>query len=82
MAPAELRFNNSVDGEGSFAGNVVFANQFSPGNSPAEVIFADQATLLTTATLEIELGGLIAKKVLKISLYLWFQLAIFHFLPS
>lgn len=54
-----ITFVDDVNGSGSYAGSIVFSDLFSPGNSPAEVVFADDVTFDSSSNLEIELGGLI-----------------------
>ena len=53
------RLAGPVRGAASFAGSgaVTFADLYAPGDSPAEVTFAGDFLLNSTATLEIELGG-------------------------
>ena len=51
-----LTFTDDVTGAGSYAGNVLFSDGFSPGNSPAAVSLENLA-FDSTATLQIELGG-------------------------
>ena len=53
-----ITFNNTVSGIGSFAGNILFNNIFSPGNSPGEVTVTGDVTLSDSAILQLELGGL------------------------
>jgi autotransporter-associated beta strand protein len=50
-------FTGSVSGAGSYSGNIQFNGAFSPGNSPAAVSFAGDATLANTALLVMEVGG-------------------------
>lgn len=53
----ELEFTGDVTGAGEFEGNVAFSATYSPGNSPAQVLFGGNARLADTATLVVELGG-------------------------
>ena len=55
-------FLGHVSGAGDFpgGGTVEFVDGFSPGASPAEVIFGGNVAFAMSATLEIELGGTIA----------------------
>jgi len=52
-----LTFTDDVDGAGSYTGNVLFSDGFSPGNSPAAVSLENVA-FDSSAELRIELGGL------------------------
>lgn len=52
-----IRFTGSVSGAGSYAGSVQFDGAFSPGNSPAAVSFAGDATFSNTSLLLLEIGG-------------------------
>jgi hypothetical protein len=54
-----LTFTDDVDGAGSYTGNVLFSDGFSPGNSPAAVSL-ENAAFDSSAELRIELGGLLA----------------------
>ncbi|MEX0611541.1 MAG: hypothetical protein WD229_05445, partial [Pirellulales bacterium] len=52
-----LTFTDDVDGAGSYTGNVLFSDGFSPGNSPSAVSLENVA-FDSSAELRIELGGL------------------------
>jgi T5SS/PEP-CTERM-associated repeat protein len=53
-----LAFQNDVDGDGSFAGNVAFAAAYGPGHSPASVSFGQGDVSFTAdATLTMEAFG-------------------------
>ncbi|MBA4107593.1 MAG: hypothetical protein C0485_17795 [Pirellula sp.] len=52
-----IAFSGTVSGAGSYAGSVQFDGAFSPGNSPAAVSFAGDATLANTSLLLMEIGG-------------------------
>jgi hypothetical protein len=52
-----LAFVDDVTGPGSFSGNILFSDGFSPGASPAAVAL-ENAVFDGTATLTMELGGL------------------------
>ena len=53
-------FYGNVNGAGSYSGpgTAYYLAGFSPGNSPASVSFGGNVTLGSSATLDIELGGL------------------------
>jgi hypothetical protein len=52
-----LAFVDDVTGAGSYAGNILFSDGFSPGASPAAVAL-ENAVFDASATLTMELGGL------------------------
>jgi hypothetical protein len=53
-----LTFLSGVNGDGNYSGNTRFQTSFAPGNSPALVTFAGNASFAADARLEMELGGL------------------------
>jgi autotransporter family porin len=53
-----LTFADAANGAGGYSGNIRFSGGFAPGNSPAAVTFAGNATFDATSLLEMELGGL------------------------
>lgn len=55
--PNLLKFTGAVNGSGGFAGNIEFDGSYSPGNSPASVAFAGNATFGASSQLKIDLGG-------------------------
>ncbi len=59
-APDEfLVFTSNVNGVGSYTGNIEFRGRFSPGLSPGQAGFEGSLTLGHTATLTVELGGVL-----------------------
>ena len=54
-----LTFSSKVTGAGDFEGNVLFANVFSPGNSPASVSL-ENVCFDATNVLKMEIGGITA----------------------
>lgn len=56
VAGRALTFTGDVNGIGSYTGNVVFSDGFSPGNSPANVSLQNM-TFDGTTDLMMELGG-------------------------
>jgi hypothetical protein len=54
-----LTLHGNVSGAGSYSGNVLFSDGFSPGNSPAAVNM-EHAAFDSSNTLTIELGGPLA----------------------
>lgn len=52
-----IRFTGFVSGAGSYAGSVQFDGVFSPGNSPAAISFAGDATLANSSLLLMEIAG-------------------------
>ena len=55
-------FLSHVSGAGNFigTGNVEFVDGFSPGNSPASILFGGDVTFAGSSALEIEVGGHVA----------------------
>ncbi len=66
-----VRFNDDVDGVGHYTGNVVFFEDFSPGNGPgistAAVMFDGNLQLAPTARLNLELESLTRFDQLRVS---------------
>lgn len=61
VAPSQfneaLTFTGHVTGAGNYQGNIVFLGNYSPGNSPAAVIFDGNLTLGPDNVLTMEIGG-------------------------
>lgn len=55
----QIELTGEVSGVGGYAGDILLSGLFRPGRSPTFVTFQDGMTLASSATLEIELGGLL-----------------------
>ena len=50
-------FTGDVSGAGGYGGNIEFRSGFSPGNSTAHVVFADDLRFIDASVLKVELAG-------------------------